>query len=352
MKKQYDIIIIGAGPSGSMTAYNLAKDFDVLIIEAHSLPRDKSCSGVLIKKSVDILEKYFGEIPENVKSTPYTTNGIVIFDEFMKSQDFPDNGVNILRDKFDYWLVKNAANAGADLIDNSKVIKIKESNIGVTVTIKNNNVFKIDSKIVIACDGVNGNSRILTNTPKQDKVITYQKFYEAKASIDKSKFYAYISKNFSEYDAWINTKNDYIVIGTIAKTLTRAKKLHKTFILFLEKQINLQIIREVKDEAWCIPLVIPDLSILLRNRRVFFAGEAAGFLKPFGEGISIGLTSGLCLSDAILKQKSLESIIYEEIEKIYRKNMSKEIEHMKRQWNFLKNFYPHFWTNAIQKKYD
>lgn len=348
MDKQYDIIIIGAGPAGNMTAYNLAKNFKVLIVESHGLPRNKSCSGVLIKKSVDIIEKHFGNIPDDVKCIPYITNGITIVDESMLSQDFPDNGVNILRDKFDHWLVQNAIKAGADFIDNTKVIKIDESENEVILTVKGDNVYEINSKIVIACDGVNGTSRMLTNTPKQDKVITYQKFYDAKASIDKSKFYAYISKVFSEYDAWINTKNDCIVVGTIAKTLTKSKYLHDQFISFLKKEINLEIIREIKAEAWCIPLVIPDFPIVLRNKRVFFAGEVAGLLNPFGEGISIALISGLCLSNACIKQKSLELTDCIQIELSYSSSMSNEIEHMKRQWNFLEKFHPYFWNNVIQ----
>jgi flavin-dependent dehydrogenase len=348
MDKQYDIIIIGAGPAGSVTAYNLAKYFKVLIVEAYSLPRNKSCSGVLIKRSVDIIEEHFSSIPDEVKCTPYKTNGITVVNEFMQSQDFADNGINITRDKFDYWLVRNAINAGVDLKDNSRVIKIDEDENGVTLTIKGDNIYKINSKIVIACDGVNGTSRLLTNTSKQDKVVTYQKYYDAEASIDTSKFYAYISKDFSEFDAWINTKNDCIIIGTIAKTLTKSKYLHQEFIEFLKKEISLKINREIKDEAWCIPLVIPNFPIILRKNRVFFAGEVAGFLNPFGEGISIALISGLCLSNACIKQKSLEFNDCVDIERSYSGSMPNELERMKRQWYFMKKFYPYFWNNVIQ----
>lgn len=349
--KQYDIVVIGAGPAGSMTAYKLAGHFKVLVVEACSLPRSKPCSGVLIKKSVDIIEKHFGKIPDDVKCTPYTTSGITIVDEAMVPQHFPDNGANISRDKFDYWLVQNVIQAGADLIDNTRVVKIDESDNGVIITVKgkHKSVYEINAGIAIACDGINGTSRTLTNTPEQDRVITYQKLYDAEASIDKSKFYAYISKNFSEYDAWVNTKNGCIVIGTIAKTLTKSKHLHNQFVSFLKKEIHLEIIREVRDETWCIPLVIPDFPIVLRNKRVFFAGEAAGFLNPFGEGISIALVSGLCLSAACVKQKTVDSTDCAEIERTYRSGMSNEIDHMKRQWDFLKRYYPHFWDNSLQR---
>ncbi|MBR0599375.1 hypothetical protein KCX82_15925 [Clostridiales bacterium BAD-6] len=43
-----------------MTAFHLAGHFRVLVIEAHALPRYKSCSEVLIKKSVEFLKNHFG----------------------------------------------------------------------------------------------------------------------------------------------------------------------------------------------------------------------------------------------------------------------------------------------------
>lgn len=344
----YDIVIIGAGPAGSMAAYNLARKFKVLMLEAHKVPWNKSCSGVLIKKAVDLINKNFGHIPDDVKSRPYTTNGITIVNEAMVAQDFCDNGVNVLRDRFDYWLMQKAVEAGTEIKDNSRVVNISENENKVTVTIKGDKVYDVDAKIVLACDGVNGVSRRLTNSPQQNKVVTYQKFYHAVASFDTSKFYAYIEKDFSQYDAWINTKNDCIIVGTIAKKLTTAKSLHQSFIEYLTTHKEFKILNEVKEETWCIPLVIPDFPILLRKKRVFFAGEVAGLLNPFGEGISLALFSGLCFAEACLKQNSFKLCDWTEIEYNYTSSMKNEIEYMKRQWLFLKKFYPYFWNNVLQ----
>lgn len=44
----YDCIVVGAGPAGSATAYQLAKrGHSVLILEKDSLPRYKPCSGAV-----------------------------------------------------------------------------------------------------------------------------------------------------------------------------------------------------------------------------------------------------------------------------------------------------------------
>ena len=57
----YDVLVIGAGPAGSTAARVLAgRGYRVLLVEKCKMPRYKSCSGVLIQKSVDLIGKYFG----------------------------------------------------------------------------------------------------------------------------------------------------------------------------------------------------------------------------------------------------------------------------------------------------
>lgn len=52
----YDVIVVGAGPAGSTAAKVLAdKELHVLLVERHKLPRYKSCSGVLIQKTMDLV---------------------------------------------------------------------------------------------------------------------------------------------------------------------------------------------------------------------------------------------------------------------------------------------------------
>ena len=52
----YDVVIVGAGPGGSTTAYYLAKEGKkVLLLEKKKFPRDKICGDAICKLAIEIL---------------------------------------------------------------------------------------------------------------------------------------------------------------------------------------------------------------------------------------------------------------------------------------------------------
>lgn len=339
----YDVIIVGAGPAGCMTAILLSDVFNVLIIERQKLPRSKSCSGILIEKSVKLIREYVGEIPEYVQCIPRKTTGLSVTTS-SDTFDFSDNGLNIIRAEFDYWLTKEAQKKEAEVIEEANISGIRRGkNITVEVY-QGQDVRELETKLLIACDGINGCSRRLLGVVKQKKVITYQKFYKGTIDMDATKFYAYTSPEFSKYDAWINSKDGMLVIGVIAEKKTEAQHYHEKFIEFLIKTKNLRISREVDEEIWFLPLVVPEPDLVFNNDNIFFAGEAAGLLNPFGEGISLALSSAIALAGSCKMHKHKLSQ-YDSIADGYKNLMSKELAYMKRQWDFLMRFAPEFQHN-------
>lgn len=110
----YDVIVVGAGPAGATAAKILAENGrKVLLAEKFKLPRYKSCSGQLIKKSLDLVERYFGEpVPESVTCSPAENRGMVFTDDTGRTFLFEQPELNVWRSLFDAWIAKKAETAG------------------------------------------------------------------------------------------------------------------------------------------------------------------------------------------------------------------------------------------------
>lgn len=103
----YDVMVVGAGPAGSTAAKVLAgRGLHPLLVERHKLPRNKSCSGVLIQKTVDLVRRYYGqEVPPSVMCTPVENRGMIFTDDRGRTFRFEQGGLNIWRSAFSEMVI-------------------------------------------------------------------------------------------------------------------------------------------------------------------------------------------------------------------------------------------------------
>jgi flavin-dependent dehydrogenase len=338
--EEVDIAIVGAGPAGCMAACLLAPRYKVLLLERYLLPRDKSCSGVLVRKSVDLLEKHLGAVPEKVLCTPHRTSGLSVITA-LRHYDFPDGGLNVTRSAFDCWLAREAERRGAILAEGSLVTGIGASGTEVHF-LRDGERTLCRARLVVACDGGNGICARLAGLPLRKKVVTFQKFYKARIEMDPGRFYAFTSPEFSRYDAWLNCKDGAIVAGSIAATRAEAAAYQQVFEAHLAATMNLRIDREIKTEIWTLPLISARRAPVLCHGGVFFCGEAAGLLNPFGEGMSVGMASAEALALACLEGDLADR---ERLLAAYSARMAGELAYMGRQWDYVRQLSPEFARN-------
>ena len=354
----YDIIVIGAGPTGCMAAKKLGESgYKVLLTEKMSLPREKSCSGILIPKSIQMIEKEFGKIPESVFSYPQISQGIIINSTHGKEYRFESEGYNIWRNLFDQWMSLKAEDSGCNLQTMTAATGCEEKKDHVRVTLarmpgKASSRFLIDgspeifhekARMVIACDGAS--SRIRRDILKSplDNIITYQTFCKGSIDLDYGFFHAFLDPQFSQYDAWFNVKDDYLIMGVGVKDASLMKHYHSKFVSYLKSHYHARISPFEKEEVGLMPYITPEFQVNLGKGRVLFAGDAAHLLNPMGEGISSALASGYAAAEAINTGCDLENNINPvKVLDSYENNLKEEIQYMKRQWRFLGTICPEF----------
>ena len=122
-----DVLVVGAGPGGSATAYHLARHgVDVTIVERSAFPREKVCGdgltprgvAALLKMGVDPSEPGF----ERVKGLRVHSRDALIELPFPELRTFPDYGLVRTRHDFDALLVQRAQKAGARLMERTEAI--------------------------------------------------------------------------------------------------------------------------------------------------------------------------------------------------------------------------------------
>jgi flavin-dependent dehydrogenase len=103
----YDVktLIVGSGPSGFATAYYAAPAGDVIMIDAFTLPRDKSCGGMIHPLSIDIL-KDIAPVPESMLLDPPSV--YFRYNDWDKGiiRDTDLEFLNLDRMPFDEWILE------------------------------------------------------------------------------------------------------------------------------------------------------------------------------------------------------------------------------------------------------
>ena len=318
--KEYDVIIVGAGPSGSGAAVAAAKaGAKVLVLEKRQeIGAPKRCGEGL---SISTMKRMGIEKDDSwvrrkiIGFTAYAPDGRFVRHDY---KDGPE-GYIIERKVFDKHLAEKAVEAGARVISRAEVTGLlkKDGKVcGVEAEI-NEKKEEIKGKIVIAADGVE--SKIareagIDTTLKLSDAIAGAQFEMANIDIDPDRIEMYFGNEMAPGGyVWIFPKGEHIAnVGIGVRKPYSKKKAIEYLKEFIEKRPGLRkgSILEVNSGGVPVGGLMDDMV----TDNFMVVGDAAHHVNPIhgggiGEAWVGGAVAGEVAAEAIKKDDTSKKFL-------------------------------------------
>jgi geranylgeranyl reductase family protein len=290
----YDLIIVGAGPSGA-SAGRIAgkKGLSTLLLEKENFPRYKPCGGALSSYALSCLEF---ELPDSIIERSISKVRAHFKNDFQEGRKERSLAVLISRAIFDNFLLEKARETGIEVHTGEKVLDCIERENCVEVRSISNTYL---GKFVLISEGSNGSLKykVRSRDKRTEYDLSLVSEIPEKDQIIKSRFPDTIDIHFGITQGgygWIFPHAGYYSVGIsgIAQYLEHPKIVMRRFLLengfFGDFPIHSHI----------IPIGGNKRTIV--NSRLLLSGDAAGFVDAFtGEGMAHAIRSGQIAAEVV-----------------------------------------------------
>ena len=302
--KSSSIIIVGGGPAGSTCAWRLKqKGFDVLILDRHSFPRQKTCAGWITPKVLNALHMSPEGYPFLIKrfdALHFHIRGVRIP---VRTRQYA-----VRRYEFDHWLLARA--------------KVPVEHHRVSEIITENGSYVIDGKYrcqyLIGAGGTHcpvykAMFKPLHTRPPKALISAVEKEYQGDVPVDQCHLWFFNDKlpGYAWYvpkgDNWINIG----VGGKLVKMKRRRMTIMDHWHRFTQKLQKLSYIRDLPPRPKGHTYYLYHGSRPCRIDNAFIIGDAAGLSTlDMGEGIYAAVQSGLSAARAVSEQIRFNPYIF------------------------------------------
>jgi geranylgeranyl reductase family protein len=365
LTKNDDVVVIGAGPGGSATAYYLARrGLRVLLLDKASFPRDKTCGDGLTPRALAILDDM--GLLEKLSQIGCRINGMEIYAPNGRSVGAPITAHDpryaymlvIPRLKLDDTLRQHALAAGVTFEDQAHVSNIVTQEEGVRITAqRNGQEMTYTAKAAVIATGANMrlllNMGVLQQPPPT--MLAARSYYDDLNILSDRVQLRFDGVPLPGYGWVFPTGPRQANVGAGYFTTERTHKPpspKESFDAFVQHSRLNKTLGKARQ-------VTPMKSFPLRDDfptaptfagRVMLVGEAAGLVNPLsGEGIDYALESGRIAAEhlaTMFAQDDFSEARYQAYDQALRARFQKLFEFC---YQVRKALYHALWLNVLVK---
>ena len=348
-KQFFDVVIIGAGPSGSNAAISYKKlnpDLKIALVDKAIFPRDKSCGDAFGPGVISALKRFGNEHiledePEVVSTTLFGPKNIGIQNYIPEVKNKEDSVVYVIpRLDLDNRILNLAKEEEVETFEGYRFSKFFNNEESVSVEIENEAKEKyiLEAKLLVGADGANSRVRKSLNLKQNSD---WNKAIAIRAYIDSPNYLEIFKERTLMFEinvsaikgyAWaFPSKGNLLNIGigvplsVFKKEKMDIKNLLDEFVKTLESRgVIVENLR--MEKSFMLPFASSRPK--LGHNRVALIGDAGSMINPMsGEGIFYGMEAGFLLANEthqlINESASMLNVGISKYEKVFNKRFGK-----------------------------
>ncbi|MGH7135260.1 MAG: NAD(P)/FAD-dependent oxidoreductase, partial [Pirellulales bacterium] len=300
-----EVVVIGAGPAGSMAARELARrGIDVLLLERKALPRPKVCGACLNCRALSCLAMAglsplmdrLGAIPTRCFRACCAGRSIEI--------GLP-GGVALSREAFDYALAQAAVDAGARLVTGitATLRQATPASDEREIELRNDaqQAQTIRAKIVLAADGLGHPSLVAcgefaSRVSRPAKIGVRARIDDCPQACRNGTILMAVGRG--GYVGMVRVEDGSLnVAAALDPAMLKRSGRPTAAVASILAEAGIQRV-DLSSAAWQGTLPMSRQTARPIGHRVFVLGDAAGYVEPFtGEGMAWALAGGMAVAD-------------------------------------------------------
>lgn len=306
-KRVWDVLVVGAGPSGALAAREVARDgASVLLVDKAAFPRQKVCGGCLNAAALAILEVLgLGQLPVQLGARPIRE--LRLTTSRCKASIPLPAGAALSREVFDTALVEHAILSGAHFLPGTLAALDGGDNATRRLMLRNGReAVAVHARVVLVADGLGGkllqHEQSFALSVARNSRVGVGTIVEAPPS-----FYRvgtiFMACGIGGYVGLVQVEGGQLDIAAALDPwfVRQAGGPGKAVTLILD-QAGLPRVNGLLAMAWRGTPALTYRRPCLAAERLFVLGDAAGYAEPFtGEGIAWALTSGVAVAPLALE---------------------------------------------------